>query len=323
MTVDQSELDGFRDVFERQLLLLRNSYGSEAVPITSKTALKDCEAGALQDKVVLITGASSGFGAELAKRAAKHGAKVVVAAIANSGLDKVVEEIQQVGGEVTSLDVDVSKWADQVALFEHAEQKYDRIDIVFANAGIYERGNLLESKTTAEGKLEEPTLETLDVDVRGSIYTSKLAFHYFTKHQWNKTQKLIITGSLGSWLSAPGCPVYGTACHARLGLFRALNNDAEGKNLDVTMIAPGPVPTAIWGNAMQTMVGQLPHAKLSDTVDAMLAAAAGGYAGKILATDTIGIFQIPNTVPQPAAQATEIKKGDNDKVDEKKVDEAK
>lgn len=85
-------------IIEREMATLRLSYGSEALPISTSQALKDCEAGALQNKVVLVTGGSKGFGREYAVRAAGFGAKVVIGARGAEGVEEVVKEIRKAGG---------------------------------------------------------------------------------------------------------------------------------------------------------------------------------------------------------------------------------
>ena len=89
-----------------------------------------------EDKVVLITGGSSGIGRETAVAFAQEGAKVVVAARRVKEGNEVVEMVKAVGGEAVFIQTDVSKTADVVAMVEHCITTYCRLDFAFNNAGI-------------------------------------------------------------------------------------------------------------------------------------------------------------------------------------------
>ncbi|KPV72832.1 uncharacterized protein RHOBADRAFT_46422 [Rhodotorula graminis WP1] len=272
--------DGIRKVIEREMLRLRSTYGAEAIPVASSRALSALGHGALRAKVVLVTGGTKGLGREFALRAAREGgARLVVGARGERGVREVVEEIEAGGGEATGLATDVTSWESQVALFDHAIATFGRIDVVVANAGVFEMGSFLDDEVDADGKLTKPDLGTIDVD---NASTGPKA--------------LVILGSLTSFVATPGCPLYATSKHALLGLQRALHTESEAAGISVVLVASGPVPTDIFG-PLRPMIEQLPHIKLSDTVDAMLFAASSPSEEKLggctLATDTAGIFRIP------------------------------
>lgn len=89
----------------------------------------------------------------------------------------------------------MSSWPDLLALFDAGWKRFGSLDIVLANAGINEVGNILEDRYDSEtGQLKPPVLQTLDVNLLGVIYTTKLAIHYFAK-QPNKRFQLVLTGS--------------------------------------------------------------------------------------------------------------------------------
>ncbi|GAA5852853.1 hypothetical protein JCM9279_006204 [Rhodotorula babjevae] len=294
---DSAEHDGIRKVIEREMFRLRSTYGPEALPVPSSLALEALRIGALRGRVVLVTGGSKGLGREFAVRAAgEGGARVVIGARGESGVREVVEEIRAKGGEATGLATDVTSWESQVALFDRAVETYGQIDVVVANAGVFEMGTFLDDEVDADGKLTKPDFSTIDINVRGTLYTSRLAFHHLRKNASTGTKALVILGSLTSFVATPGCPLYATSQHALLGLQRALHTESEASGISVTFVASGPVPTDIFG-ALRPMIEQLPHIKLSDTVDAMLFAASSPSGEKLggctLATDTAGIFRLP------------------------------
>ncbi|GAA5889811.1 hypothetical protein JCM6882_004332 [Rhodosporidiobolus microsporus] len=299
------EDDGIRGIIEKEMATLRLTYGAEAIPISSSSALHAAEAGALKDKVVVVTGGSKGFGKTYALKAAEYGAKVVIAARGQKGIDETVEEIKKAGGKATGKSTDVTSWQSQVALFEHAVKTFGPIDVVIANAGIFEGGLLLEDKLDETGKLAKPDISTIDINIIGSTYTSKLAFHYLTKNPSKGLKSLVVLGSLTSYIPSPGCPLYIAAKHCLLGLQRALSLEAKDKGIDVVFVASAPVPTEIFGD-LTAMVEYLPHGDLEDTVDAMIAGSSiPGLNGKVYATDTKGIFQLPfrKALPGEAPEA--------------------
>src|SRR5580693_9339568 len=90
----------------------------------------------IADKVVVITGASSGLGESTAKLLARHGAKVVLGARRNDRIDGVVKEISTAGGKAVGFAVDVTKRAEVEALINGAVNSFGRVDVLVNNAGI-------------------------------------------------------------------------------------------------------------------------------------------------------------------------------------------
>jgi NAD(P)-dependent dehydrogenase (short-subunit alcohol dehydrogenase family) len=145
---------------------------------------------------------------------------------------------------VTATKGSVTIWSDQLKLFETAQDKYGAIDIVYANAGIDETAGTFIDSFDSNGKLEEPSLKTLDVSLKGAIFTAKLALSYF--HRNDKAGALVFTGSAASYLDTRGIPIYNAAKHGVLGLARSLRETAteEGRGTRVNVVAPAFVNTA-------------------------------------------------------------------------------
>src|SRR5271167_913451 len=93
----------------------------------------------LSGKVAVVTGASKGIGAAIARQLAAEGASVVVNyASSKAGADRVVSEIAKAGGKAVAVQADLSKEADIRRLFAETKKAYDRVDILVNNAGVYE-----------------------------------------------------------------------------------------------------------------------------------------------------------------------------------------
>lgn len=129
----------------------------------------------LKDKVAIVTGASKGIGAGIARQLAADGAKVVVNyASSKSGADKVVADIEAAGGTAVAVGADVSNKADVEALVRAAIENYGRLDIVVNNSGIYQFAKI-------EDTTEELYRKQFDINVLGSLLVVGAAVPHLSK----------------------------------------------------------------------------------------------------------------------------------------------
>src|ERR1700731_4612669 len=129
--------------------------------------------GKLTNKVAVVTGASKGIGAGIAKALAADGASVVVNyASSKDGADKVVADIKAKGGKAVAVQGDVSKQADISKLFAETKKAFGRLDVLVNNAGVYEFSPL--------GEVTEAQFQKMfDLNVLGLILSSQEALKYF------------------------------------------------------------------------------------------------------------------------------------------------
>src|SRR5579872_2368327 len=130
-------------------------------------------AGKLSGKVAIVTGASKGIGASIAKHLAAEGASVVVNySSSKTGADSVVGEIKSSGGKAVAVQANVAKKADIVRLFAETKKAFGSLDILVNNAGIYEFSPI-------DGITEEHFHKQFDLNVLGLILASQEATKYF------------------------------------------------------------------------------------------------------------------------------------------------
>jgi len=186
-------------------------------------------------KSVIITGASSGIGMELAKQLAAQGANLTLAARNIEKLNDLSSLCQSMGAKAAAVQTDVSD-ADQCRrLVEKAAQTYDRIDMLINNAGI-----------TMWALLEEITdlsifEKIIHVNYLGSVYCTYYALPYIKQSRGQIVGISSLTGKAG----VPTRTGYAASKHAMVGFFDSLRVELRGTGVGVTMIYPGFVDTGV------------------------------------------------------------------------------
>lgn len=188
----------------------------------------------IQDKVVIITGASSGIGAETAKVLAQNGTKVVLSARREDRLKALVAEIGENAAYLTS---DVSSLSDMQALASFAKQKFGRVDALFANAGIMPAGNMSELKTDDWARM-------VDINIMGVLNAMAAVLPAFIAQ---KSGHIIVTSSVADTRSVPGNAVYCGTKHFVRAMLDSFRQEcvAEGTNIRTTTIFPGAIKTEL------------------------------------------------------------------------------
>jgi NAD(P)-dependent dehydrogenase (short-subunit alcohol dehydrogenase family) len=191
----------------------------------------------LEGKVAVITGAGSGIGRATAKLFAKEGAKILVADYNTKLGQETVEEIKKVGGDASFKEVDVGKIADNESMIDTAVNLYQRLDILYNNAGL--GGPTLEATT------EENWRAMLDVNLTGPFFACKRAIDVMKKQG---SGNILFTGSAGG-LKGTGrarSPSYAVVKAGVILLTDCLSRLVGQYNIRVNAICPGVTNTALY-----------------------------------------------------------------------------
>ena len=183
----------------------------------------------LANKVALVTGASKGIGAAIAKHLAAAGASVVVNySTSKAGADKVVAEITAAGGKAVAVQGDVSKPADITRFVTEAKAAFGKLDILVNNAGVYEFQPL-------EAITVEHYQRIFDINVRGLILTTQEAVKHFPATGGS----IINIGSIVTDITPPASAVYTGTKGAVDAITGVLAKELGAKNIRVNALNPG------------------------------------------------------------------------------------
>lgn len=207
----------------------------------------------LKNKVAIVTGASKGIGAAIAKYFAAEGAKVVVNyASSKEDADKVVKTIIDNGGLAISVQGDVSKESDVKRLFEETKNAFGRLDILVNNAGVYQYAPIEEA-------LEESFHKQFNTNVLGALFTIQAALKLFGEKGGN----IINISSGASNTPLPTGAVYSATKAALDAITISLSKEFSGRNIRINSILPGVVETE--GSHSAGFIGSDFEAKLVAT----------------------------------------------------------
>jgi 3-oxoacyl-[acyl-carrier protein] reductase len=187
----------------------------------------------LEGKIALVTGASKGIGASIAKHLAAAGATVVVNyASSKKGADQVVAEITENGGKAIAVQADVSKKVEIERLFAETKKAYGKLDILVNNAGVYDFAPL-------EGITEEFFHKQFNLNVLGLLLTTQAGVKLFGEAGGS----VINISSIVSTLAPPGASVYSGTKGAVDTITKSLAKELGARKIRVNSINPGLVET--------------------------------------------------------------------------------
>ncbi|MDF2187931.1 SDR family oxidoreductase [Paraflavitalea sp. CAU 1676] len=190
----------------------------------------------LQNKVIVITGASSGLGEATAIYLAAKGASVVLGARRADRLEAIVADITGAGGKATALVTDVTRVNEVQNLVLKAIATYGRIDVMINNAGIMPIAPMVELRTSEWDSM-------IDINVKGVLYGIAAALPFFEKQAEGH---FINIGSVaGVRVFSPGGTVYSGTKFAVRAISEGLRHEVHSKGIRTTVIQPGAVDSEL------------------------------------------------------------------------------
>ena len=188
----------------------------------------------LSGKVVIVTGASSGIGAATARALARLGCKVTLAARSADKLRALAEEL---GPNTLDVPIDVTVGPDVTKMVSKTVERFGRIDALFANAGIYIRGEVIEGDPDVWAQL-------IDVNVNGVLRCVHAVLPYMMAQ---RSGDILVTTSISGFIDIHWEPIYSASKHAVQGLVHTLRRQVAPYSIRVGAIAPGMVANELWG----------------------------------------------------------------------------
>ena len=187
----------------------------------------------IQNKIVVITGASSGLGEATARLLSSQGATVVLGARRTERIESLATELNSKGGRALAVTVDVTRPEQVQALVDTAVKAYGRIDVMINNAGLMPHSPLERRKLDDWNQM-------IDVNIKGVLYGIAAALPYM---QEQKSGHFINVSSVAGHKVRPGSAVYAATKHAVRVISEGLRQEVKPYNIRTTVISPGAIAT--------------------------------------------------------------------------------
>jgi NAD(P)-dependent dehydrogenase (short-subunit alcohol dehydrogenase family) len=211
------------------------------------------ELSSAKDKTVIVTGAANGIGAETARLFHQNGANIVVADLpsSESAAKQLISELSN--ERAIYIPTNILVWKDMTTLFSTAEERFGRIDIVVANAGLMESEHLFDLAVDSDGSPKEPAEHhrVIDVNVKGTMNTLTMAMHYMKQQEPLPNSQtrgsVVLIASTSGYFGGTGVMAYVASKHGVVGLLRASQKVAGKNSVRVNAVAPYFTPTHMTG----------------------------------------------------------------------------
>ncbi len=216
----------------------------------------------LKGKVVIITGASSGIGAACARSLAQQGCKLTLAARSADKLEALAAELPS---ETLVARADMTEPVDISRMIEATLERFGRIDVLFANAGIYVPGEF------GDGDIEALT-RMLRINVDAVLRCAHLVI---PQMQAQGSGDIVVTSSISGFMDVHWEPIYSASKHAVQTFVHTVRRQLAGDGIRVMSLAPGQVANALWGfheaeDIARVSAGERTHLTSEDCAEALL-----------------------------------------------------
>ena len=188
----------------------------------------------MKDKVAIITGASSGIGAATARALAEQGCRLTLAARSTDRLEALARSL---GPETLVVPTDVTCDADVERMMDRTLDRFGRVDVLFANAGVYIPGQITEGDPKAWAEL-------MDVNVAGVLRCIHAVLPPMIAQG---SGDILVTSSISGCIDIHWEPVYSASKHAVQALVHTLRRQVARHGIRVGAVAPGAVANELWG----------------------------------------------------------------------------
>ncbi|KFM76158.1 Dehydrogenase/reductase SDR family member 7, partial [Stegodyphus mimosarum] len=196
----------------------------------------------LRNKVIWITGASSGLGEYLAYELAKHGNKLILSGTNKERLESVKAKCSEIGlpeDDILVLPFNMTDYDVHEECIKKVLQKFGKLDILVNNAGRSQRANFEDIDISVDKEL-------FDINVFATLNLTRKVLPHFLE---NKSGHFVVTSSCVGKMGAASSASYTASKHALHGYFETLRTEMSDKNIDVTILCPGPVFSRFLENA--------------------------------------------------------------------------
>ncbi|CAL1267272.1 unnamed protein product [Larinioides sclopetarius] len=253
----------------------------------------------LRGKVIWITGASSGLGEHLAYELAHHGSKLIISGTSEERLNKVKTKCLEIGlpeDDVFVLPFNMTDFDVHEECVKKVQQKFHKLDVLVNNAGRSQRASFAEIDVKVDKELFE-------INVFATLNLTRKVLHHFLE---NHRGHFVVTSSCVGKMGAASSASYTGSKHALHGYFETLRTEMTGKNIDVTLLCPGPIFSHFLENAFTGSPGKK-FGKATDPKDRRMPTE---RCGRLMAVaiahklDEVWICQQPNLMLFYLAQYT-------------------
>ncbi|CAG8958597.1 hypothetical protein HYFRA_00009914, partial [Hymenoscyphus fraxineus] len=217
-------------------------------------------------RLMFLLGGASGIGLAIVELLAQSSNKFAILDISLAAAETQIKSLRlkYPASTFSFYACDISNWEEQASAFKKAYQDMGSIDIVFANAGVVEIGQFLQTNNDEPAK---PNLKTLEVNLVGTLYTVNLAVHYFRKNQSIQCKgSLICTSSNAGLYEFPFAPIYSASKHGVVGLVRSFAAPLEQEGIQINAICPNVIRTGLGDNKLMEVMKCTPMSVAMDAI---------------------------------------------------------